>query len=136
MARTRTPLPKGKDAEEELKRIRRNERRAERRARKAAAERGEPYDEQSAKPAPADSKWDVEPAMFDGIPDAAKLKGMFAEAFADLGGVAGLVTWGRRYPKEFYAIWARVCLPRTLSDGDSGAGAGIEDVIAQLDKAR
>jgi len=136
--RTRKPLPKGKDAEEELKRQRRNERRALRRAKKAAAERGEVYEEPSAASgggaAATGGPWDVDPAMFNGVPNPEELKQMFAQAFADLGGTAGLVAWGKRYPKEFYAIWARICIPRTIGDGGGGGGGGgIEDVIAQLD---
>ena len=55
----------------------------------------------------------------------------FAEAFADLGGVAGLVQWGKRYPKEFYAIWARVCIPRNMVN-DSPAENSLEALLAQM----
>lgn len=117
----REPLPKGKDAEAELQRQRRNERRALRRAKKRAEENGEEFTSPDQPPPPV---------AFDGVPDAEQLKAQFWSAYAELGGHAGLVAWGRRYPKEFYAIWARLCLPK----GDSGAppANSLEAMLAQL----
>ena len=117
----REPLPKGKDAEAELQRQRRNERRALRRAKKRAEENGEELPIEDSPPAPV---------QFDGVPDAEQLKAQFWSAYAELGGHAGLVAWGRRYPKEFYAIWARLCLPK----GDAGGPQpnSLEAMLAQL----
>lgn len=131
--RTRKPLPKGKEAEEELARQRRNERRRLRKAKKAAEERGEVFDPGSVVEAnsPSSREWDAPSAEFTGVHSPEQLKAMFSEAFAHLGGVAGLVSWGKRYPKEFYAIWARMCLPR--ASADTPAQGSIEDVISQLD---
>lgn len=131
--RKRVLIPKGKEAEEELRRLRRQERRRERRARKKAEELGIEYvpgdestTEESA-PLPAEE--------FKGLPSLEETKAMFGQAFSELGGVAGLVAWGRRYPKEFYAIWARICLPKDGgSSGDNGDSGGLEAMLATLDK--
>lgn len=129
--RTRTLLPKGEAAVEELRRLQRLKKRAERRAKKKAAEeaeRGLAHDEQSA-------SGDIGPAPLLGrLKTPEELKQDFQDAFDQLGGVAGLVAWGQRYPKEFYAIWARMNIPKSLG-GDGGGSGGIEDIIAQLDGA-
>lgn len=36
------------------------------------------------------------------------IKNALADAFEDLGGVSGLVTWGRENPTEFYKLWVKV----------------------------
>lgn len=123
--RKRVVIPKGKDAEEELRAIRRNERRAERRRRKKAAEAGEDPDELDSEDSPPP------PTGGPGvIKTAAELKADFATAFEELGGTAGLVAWGRRYPKEFYAIWARLMIPK---DAEAVAPNSLEAMLAQLD---
>lgn len=118
----REPLPKGEDAEKELERQRRNQRRALRRAKRAAEEKGEVFVDPTAPPPPA-------PA-FEGIPDGEQLKKQFWDAYSELGGHAGLVAWGRRYPKEFYAIWARLCLPKA-GPGEAAPNS-LESMLAQL----
>lgn len=128
--RTRTQIPKGEAAVEELRKLQRQKKRAERRAaRKAAedAERGLAHDEQSA-------SGKIGPAPLLGrLKTPEELKQDFQDAFDQLGGVAGLVAWGQRYPKEFYAIWARMNIPKSL--GGEAPSGGIEDIIAQLDGA-
>lgn len=117
----REPLPKGKAAEEELARQRRNERRKLRREKRAAEARGEEFVPEDAPPPPV---------QMDGVPDAEGLRAQFWAAYAELGGHAGLVAWGRRYPKEFYAIWARLCLPK--AGPDAPAANSLESLLAQL----
>lgn len=117
----REPLPKGKAAEEELQRQRRNERRALRRAKKAAEARGEEFTPEDAPPPPV---------MMEGIPSGEELQQQFWNAYAELGGHAGLVQWGRRYPKEFYAIWARLCLPK--GGPETPQANSLEAMLAQL----
>lgn len=127
----RTPIPKGADAEEELRKIQRNKKRAERRAKKKAIEDAEAGIGVGLPPTPGLPG----PAPLLGrLKTAEELKQDFQDAFDALGGVAGLVAWGARYPKEFYAIWARMNIPKSLG-GDGGSSGGIEDIIAQLDGA-
>lgn len=117
----REPLPKGAEAEKELQRQRRNERRALRRAKKRAEENGEEFTTDDSPPPPM---------PMEGIPGAEALRAQFWAAYAELGGHAGLVQWGRRYPKEFYAIWARLCLPKGGPDGPQPNS--LEAMLAQL----
>lgn len=123
----REPLPKGEEAEKELERQRRNARRALRKAKKKAAEEGVPF----VDPEQPGNDSALPPADFEGIPSADQLKEQFWGAFYDLGGQAGLVAWGRRYPKEFYAIWARMCLPKASSDVPQANS--LEALLAQID---
>lgn len=126
--RTRTQIPKGEAAVEELRKLQRQKKRAERRAKKKAAEEAEQglaRDEQSATVGPA--------PLLGRLKTPEELKQDFQDAFDQLGGVAGLVAWGQRYPKEFYAIWARMNIPKSL--GGEAPSGGIEDIIAQLDGA-
>lgn len=130
--RTRIQIPKGEAAVEELRKIQRLKKRAERRAKKKAAEeaeRGLAHDEQSA----SGEQLGAAPRL-GRLKTPEELKQDFQDAFDSLGGVAGLVAWGQRYPKEFYAIWARMNIPKSLG-GDGGGSGGIEDIIAQLDGA-
>lgn len=117
----REPLPKGKDAEAELQRQRRNERRALRRAKRRAEENGEEFTIEDSPPPPV---------QMDGVPDAEALRAQFWAAYAELGGHAGLVQWGRRYPKEFYAIWARLCLPK--GGPETAQPNSLEAMLSQL----
>lgn len=125
-------LPKGEEAEAELARIRRNERRAIRRAKKKAAEEGIPWDESMApKPVTETDDSEVPPSVaFEGIPTGEEMRSQLWSAFGALGGVAGLVAWGRRYPKEFYAVWARVCIPK--GGPTEAAPNSLESLLAQL----
>lgn len=50
------------------------------------------------------------------------------EAFLKLGGVAGLVKWGKNNRTEFYKIWARL-IPKDVS---VNPGQGLEDMLSQL----
>ena len=128
--RKRTPIPTGKEAEEELRRLRRQERRRERAARKRAAARGEAVPEED------ESTTDHPSPVLDGNlkpPSAEELKADLMYAFNQLGGRAGLVAWGRRYPKEFYALWMKHCLPKEDSDEEQ---TGLEGMLATLDKRR
>lgn len=52
-------------------------------------------------------------------------------AFERMGGVAGLVQWGKKNPTEFYRIWARL-LPK---DVNLGATASLEDLLGRLASA-
>lgn len=119
----RVNIPTGKAAEEELRRLRRQERRKLRADKKKALAAGLDSDELVAD-APA-------PTKFDGkLPSGEELKAMFGQAFMDLGGPAGLVAWGSRYPKEFYAIWARMCLPK---ESEAPASNSLESMLKELD---
>lgn len=51
-----------------------------------------------------------------------------AQAFERLGGVTGLVTWGRKNPDEFYKLWGRL-VPKEVSVGATGS---LEDLLAKL----
>lgn len=121
----RNLIPKGEEAEAELRRIKRQERRRARAAKKRAEANGEVYvDELDTEPPP--------PVEFTGLPSVEETRAMFAEAFSYLGGISGLVAWGRRYPKEFYAIWARLCIPKN-ADNDAPEAGSLESMLAQLD---
>lgn len=52
-------------------------------------------------------------------------------AFERLGGVAGLVRWGKKNPTEFYRLWARL-IPR--EDNVNVTAVGVEELLAQLDE--
>lgn len=125
----REAIPTGKAAEEELRKLKRNQRRAERRAERAAAN-GEGKTDNGT----VSGIDPILPPMGNGkVKSVDELRAEFSAAFDELGGVAGLVAWGRRYPKEFYAIWSRVCIPRAVGDlGNPNAG-GLEDMLSQLD---
>jgi hypothetical protein len=125
----REPLPKGKEAEEELARQRRNERRRLRAEKKRVVAAGGDPDTVTLNPE-AGTPWEAEPALDGAIPDAEQLKTQFWGAFNELGGQAGLVAWGRRYPKEFYAIWARMCLPKNM--GDAPPENSLEDLLSKI----
>lgn len=49
-------------------------------------------------------------------------------AFHELGGVDGLVKFGQKYPKDFYAIWAKL-IPREVSIDPSEK---LEDLLTEL----
>jgi hypothetical protein len=52
-----------------------------------------------------------------------------AEAFEQLGGVDGLVVFGKKYPREFYTqIWSKL-IPRV---NEAEIGENLEDVLRQL----
>lgn len=51
-----------------------------------------------------------------------------AQAFERLGGVTGLVTWGKKNPDEFYKLWGRL-VPKEVSVGATGS---LEDLLAKL----
>jgi hypothetical protein len=53
-------------------------------------------------------------------------------AFNELGGTVGLVAWGRRYPKEFYALWGKYCLPKETDSSSSDDGVDLEALLSQL----
>ena len=57
-------------------------------------------------------------------------KEQLAEAFQRMGGVAGLVKWGKKNPTEFFRLWARL-IPK--EDSLTVTNVGIEDLLAQLD---
>lgn len=126
----REPLPKGEEAEKELERQRRNQRRALRRAKKSAEARGEDPNAVSVSQLEGGLPWDVPPVGDGGVPSAEQLKAQLWGAFHELGGQAGLVLWGRRYPKEFYAIWARLCLPKPGSEAP--AENTLEAMLAKI----
>lgn len=130
----REPLPKGEEAEKELERQRRNERRRLRKAKKAALEAGEDPEAVTLGDEQSGSDWPVAPTEggpVGPVPDAEQLKAQFWGAFNELGGMAGLVQWGRRYPKEFYAVWSRVCLPKNLGDSAPPENS-LEAMLAKL----
>jgi len=52
-----------------------------------------------------------------------------ADAFEQLGGVDGLVAFGKKYPREFYTqIWSKM-IPRV---NEAEIGEGLEDVLMKL----
>lgn len=113
----RKPLPTAEELLEEAKRQRRRERRAAR----AAKAKGEA--------APVAQQSSISPASGPAPTDPESIRNMFNQAFMDLGGVDALVEWGRRYPKEFYPMWARLCIPK--DSGETGDG-GLEEQLAKL----
>ena len=59
-------------------------------------------------------------------------KAQLTEAFTKLGGVAGLVKWGKDNKTEFYKLWARL-IPK--EDNVNVTTLTIEDILAGLDSA-
>lgn len=57
-------------------------------------------------------------------------KESLAEAFVRMGGIAGLVKWGKKNPTEFYRLWARL-IPK--EDSLTVTQVGVEELLAQLD---
>ena len=132
--RKREALPTAEEALEELRRQRRQQRRRERAERKRLAAAGlmpDPPEDDSG----GDAITGVKSAMpKDRIPTVDELKRDLMGAFHHLGGMAGLVAWGKRYPKEFYALWSKYCLP-TQSDAPSeDDGSSLEAMLRRLDE--
>ena len=140
------------EAAEELKKIKRAEARKRRHDRKKAEELGMSYEEFIAKggggrrwnskyspaviarqneasPVPDTDELDPEDLT---PPTVEEMKENLQYAFAALGGKKGLVEWGRRYPKEFYAMWMKYNAPKD-DEGASGDGDSLEDRLKQLD---
>jgi len=128
----KTKIPTGEAAEEELRRIRRQARRRVR----AAKNRGEEPTKRDVEDILGESLGSLDnPAdpldpVEMGVPTPEQLRSQFWGAFGALGGQAGLVAWGRRYPKEFYTVWARVCIPKTLGGGPPANS--LEEMLASL----
>lgn len=59
----------------------------------------------------------------------AKARDNLAEAFEMMGGVPGLVRWGRKNPTEFYRIWARL-IPKEAVEATTSQP--LEQLLAQL----
>lgn len=122
----RTVIPKGTDAEEELRRINRNTRRRERAERRKLAEQ-----------AIATGEDPIEYTAIDGDlspPTGVELRDDLMYAFNALGGRAYLVQWGQRYPKEFFQLWSKICIPKDAEE-DAAEGSGdLESLLKQLDK--
>jgi hypothetical protein len=57
-------------------------------------------------------------------------KEQLAEAFARMGGVAGMVRWAKKNPTEFYRLWARL-VPK--EENVNVSQLGVEDMLAELD---
>lgn len=53
---------------------------------------------------------------------------MLEDAFEELGGLDGLVKWGKRNPDDFYKIWARL-LPKNV---EHDTGEGLEELLTRL----
>lgn len=126
--RKRFKLPSKEEAQAELARLRRQERRAERKRKKTLEAQGIPCDDQGEPLPPVTAP----AARMGKLKSAEELKQDFQDAFDELGGVAGLIEWGRRYPKEFYAIWTRLNVPRAEAAPSNSAGS-LEDMLARLD---
>lgn len=151
----RTTIPKGAAAEAELRRRHRSEQRAARRRRRKIEEiadrDGITFERAEARlvaeerstaqpatraPAAIDDRITQDPSTLG--PEAAEpytveqLKKDLMVAFHSLGGVQGLVAWGKRSPKDFYALWGRYCLP-TEDDNVGEDGVSLEAVLAQID---
>lgn len=140
--RRRTPIPKGAEAEEELRRIRRLERRRERAAKRKAEASGlrdvqmdvdeDADDEFVTKHSPKGADIDLLKP-----PTMEELQADLMYAFTAMGGRNGLVEWGRRYPKEFYALWMKHCAPESAGPGSGGGESGsLEAMLAQLDASK
>lgn len=124
----RTPLPKGADAEKELARIKRNARRKARREAKAREAAGLP-------PEAGDELDTDTPLPVDGPvrpPTPEEFKAQLMETFNQLGGQAGLYAWGRRYPKEFYALWMKYCAPKEADEPEEDS---LEAMILRLERS-
>jgi hypothetical protein len=129
----RVQLPKGEDAEKELQRLRRAQRRKERREAKRLKDAAEVYgagDDGSRD----DSITGVKSAMpLDRMPTAEELKRDLMAAFHSMGGLSGLVAWGQRYPKEFYALWGKYCLPEQ-KDSEITDDNSFEALLMKLEE--
>lgn len=128
------PMP---TAEELLKQAE-MERRRIRRARRHAIKRGEDPDaameqaKQAPPPGAPKTPLPYFPPVEGGMAKSPEeMRDMFNQAFDELGGVQALVAWGRNYPKEFYPMWARLCIPKAAEGG--GADGGIEDLLSEID---
>lgn len=106
---------------EELKRLKRNEARRKRKAAKTAKVKPT---KTTALTTPAGAGREVPKTM------AAARDGLM-QAFNDLGGVDGLVDFGVRHPKEFYALWGRMIPKAEAATASSG---GLEALLAKLDQ--
>jgi hypothetical protein len=49
------------------------------------------------------------------------VKGAFKEAFDELGGVAALVQWGKKYPTHFYGLYSKL-IPQEIEHSGPGGG--------------
>lgn len=61
-----------------------------------------------------------------------KARDAMVKAFELLGGVEGLVAFGRKFPKEFYALWGKT-LPR---QSEVDVGENLEALLAELGGGR
>lgn len=57
-----------------------------------------------------------------------KAKESLEDAFALMGGTAGLVEWGEKNPTEFYRLWARL-IPKDVS---VSASSSLEELLERL----
>ena len=57
-----------------------------------------------------------------GVPNksTAAVKAALHEAFAEMGGVASLVAWGKKNRTEFYKLWAKM-IPTEIKNADGEA---------------
>lgn len=133
--RKRQALPTAEEALEELRRQRRQARRRERAERKRLEAAGLAPAEEAEADSGGDAITGVSSLPRDRVPTVDELKRDLMGAFHHLGGMAGLVAWGKRYPKEFYALWSKYCLP-AASDGPSGEedNGSLEAMLRQLDE--
>lgn len=133
--RKRAALPTAEEALEELRRQRRNQRRKERHERKRLEAMGLAAPEEPEADSGGETITGVSSLPRDRIPTVDELKRDLMGAFHHLGGMAGLVAWGKRYPKEFYALWSKYCLPAAQSDTTTDEeGGSLEAMLKKLDE--
>lgn len=58
----------------------------------------------------------------------ARARDVIMEAFDALGGVDGLVEFGKKYPKEFYTLWGKMIPRETNVD----VGENLEELLGRL----
>lgn len=131
--RKRTTLPTAEEALEELRRQRRQQRRKERAERKRLEAAGLMPAEEPEADSGGDAITGVSSLPRDRIPTVDELKRDLMGAFHHLGGMAGLVAWGRRYPKEFYALWSKYCLPAQSDAPSEDDSTSLEAMLRKLD---
>lgn len=60
----------------------------------------------------------------------AEVKSALVAAFGELGGVPSLVEWGKKFPTEFYKLWAKL-LPTEIknADGETFKLKIVEEIV-------
>jgi hypothetical protein len=68
-----------------------------------------------------------------GVPNknTAAVKATVVQAFEELGGVPGFVAWGKKYPTEFYKIYAKLLPTEIKADVAGGLRMELVEEIVE-----